>query len=32
MKTNLLVIIVLTLTISYQLTAVSSDPTVKKEL
>ena len=32
MKTNLLIIIVLTLTISYQLTAVSNDPTVKKDL
>ena len=32
MKTNLLMIIVLTLTISYQLTAVSNDPTVKKDL
>ena len=32
MKTNLLVIIVLTLTISYQLTAVSSDTTIKKDL
>ena len=32
MKTNLLTIIVLTLTICSQLTAVSYDPTVKKEL
>ena len=32
MKTNLLMIIVLTLTISYQLTAVSNDPTTKKDL
>ncbi|MDE0325180.1 MAG: DUF5916 domain-containing protein, partial [Candidatus Poribacteria bacterium] len=32
MKTNLLMIIVLTLTIGSQLTAVSNDPTVKKDL
>ena len=32
MKTNLLMIIVLTLTISYQLTAVSNDTTIKKDL
>ena len=32
MKTNLLIIIVLTLTIGSQLTAVSNDPTIKKDL
>ena len=32
MKTNLLIIITLTLTIGFQLKAVSFDPTVKKDL